>query len=158
MIIDNKISKTLNGPSIFLGITFMVLGLVFIINNGWMPGVAFLMVAFFLFFTYSGIEIDTEKRKIKPYYKIFGLIKKGKWESLRKYKGVTLVPMKKVNTTFSRSNRQTSTTERFYQIYLVNKAQKPELPIKRCKTLEAAQNSLDEFSIWMKLPVFSVMK
>ena len=136
----------------------MVLGLVFIINAGWMLGAAFLMVACFLVFTYSGIEIDTDKRRIKSYFKIFGLIKRGKWESLGKYEGVTLVPMKKVHTTFSRSNRQTSTTEKYFQIFLVNKAKKPALPIKNCRTMEQAQNSIDEFSIWLKLTVFSLKK
>lgn len=158
LIIDNKIEKILNGPSIFLGITFLVLGLVFIINTGWILGAAFLMVSCFLIFTYSGIEIDTDKRRIRSYFKVFGLIKRGKWKSLGKYEGVTLVPMKKVHTIFSRSNRQTSTTDNYFQIYLVNKANKPELPIKKCKSFDEGQNSLDEFSIWLKMPVFSIKR
>lgn len=155
MLIDNKIEKTLNGPSIFLGITFLVLGLAFIINGNWMLGLPFLLVACFLFFTFSGIEIDTDKQQVKPYYKVFGFIKRGKWISLNKYKGVTLVPMQTTQTMLSRSNRQTSNTNKYFQIYLVNKANKPELPIKKCKTFDEAQNSLDEFSIWLKMPVFS---
>lgn len=127
-------------------------------NNGWFIGVIFLLLASFLFFSYSGIEIDTATKQIKSYNIVFGLFKRGKWQSLDKYKGVTLVPMKKINTTFSRSNRQTSTTERYFQIYLVNKTNKPELPIKKCKTLDSAQDSLDEFSIWLKMPVFSIKK
>jgi len=123
-----------------------------------MLGIPFLLVACFLLFTFSGVEINTDKQQIKTYYKIFGLIKRGKWISLNKFKGVTLVHMKKTQTTFSRSNRQTSTTNKYFQIYLVNKANKPELPIKRCKVLEEAQNNLDEFSIWLKIPVFSIIE
>jgi len=156
LLIDNKLEKTLNGPSIFLGITFTVLGLAFSFSSDWILGIPFLLVACFLFFTFSGIEINTDKQQIKSYYKVFGLIKRGKWISLSKYKGVTLVRMKKTQTMFSRSNRQTSITNRYFQIYLVNKANKPELPIKKCKTFEEAQNSLDEFSIWLKMPVFSI--
>ena len=136
----------------------MVLGLVFIINKGWIVGAVFLIVACFLIFTYSGIEIDTDKRRLKTYYKVFGLIKRGKWKSLEKYAGVTLVHMKKVHSTLSRSNRQTSTTDKYFQIFLVNKAKKPAFAIKNCKTLEQAQNSVDEFSLWLKLPVFSLKK
>lgn len=158
MIIDNKISKTLNGPTIFLGITFLFLGIVFISQKNWIVGTAFLILATFLFLTYSGIEIDTENHTIKSYYNLFGIIKKGNSESLNQYKGVTLVPMKKVRSTFSQSNRQVSTSERFFMIYLVNKDNKPSIPIKKCKTQEQAQNSLDEFSIWLKKPVFSVQK
>ena len=147
MIIDNKISKTLDGPSIFLGITFLFLGFVFIIQKGWIIGAGFFILSTFLLFTYSGIEINTEIKQIKSYYKLFGIVKKGSWESLNKYKGVTLVPMKKVQSTFSRSNRQISTNEKYFMIYLVNKTNQPAIPIKKCKTLETAQNSLDEFSI-----------
>lgn len=156
LIIDNKISKTLDGPSIFLGITLFFLGFVFLLQQSWVIGFGFLILASFLFFTFSGIEINTETHKIKSYYKLFGLIKKGSWESLNQYKGVTLVPMKKMRSTYSRSNRQVSTSEKYFMIYLVNTDNKPALPIKKCKTRDAAQNSLDEFSIWLKMPVFSV--
>lgn len=156
MLIDNKLDKTLNGPFIFLGITFFVPALAITFNGDWIWGIPPFLVACFLFFTFSGIEIDTDKRQIKPYHKVFGFIKRGKWISLNKYKGVTLVPMKTTQTMLSRSNRQTSSTERYFQIYLVNKANKPELPIKKCKTFDEAQSSLDEFSIWLKMPVFSI--
>ena len=155
MIINNKIAKPLTGPSIFLGLTFLLLGIVFSLDKNYLVGLAFLLLAAFLFLTYSGVEINTETQKIKSYNKVFGIIERGKWESLKKFKGVTLVPMKKTHTVFSRSNRQTSSTEKYFQIYLVNKAQKPQFAIKKCKTMFEAQNSLDEFSIWLKMPVFS---
>jgi hypothetical protein len=158
LIIDNKISKPLNGPSIFMGITFLFLGFVFLIQKIWLPGVLFLTLASFLFFTFSGIEIDTERKQIKSYYKLFGVTKTGKWKSLNKFIGVTLVPMKKVRTTLSRSNLQASTTEHFFMIFLVDKTYKPAIAIKKCKNFEKALNSLDEFSIWLKIPVFSIKK
>jgi hypothetical protein len=40
----------------------------------------------------------------------------------------------------------------------VNKARKPAIAIKTCPTREEAQNSIDEFSIWLKVPVFSVKR
>lgn len=156
MIIDNKISKTLNGPTIFLGITFLFLGVVFIFQKSWIAGAGFTILATFLLFTSSGIIIDTEKKRIKPYYNLFGIYKHGTWESLDQYVGVTLVPMKKTQAVYSRSNRQTSSTEKYFEIFLVNKNKRPAVPIKKCKTPEVAQNSLDEFSIWLKMPVFSV--
>lgn len=158
MKINNRIAKPLNGPSIFLGLTFLLLGIVFLLDKSWLPGLVFLLLAAFLFLTYSAVEINTETQKIKSYSKVFGIIKRGKWVSLKEYKGVTLVPMKKTYKTFSRSNRQTSSTELYFQIYLLNQALKPALQIKRCKTLFDAQNSLDEFSIWLKMPVFSIKK
>lgn len=158
LIIDNKTGKVLNGPAIFLGLTFTLIGIVFILDAVWLFGFLFLLVALFLFFSYSGVEINTETKKIKAYNNFFGLIKKGKWESLNQYKGITLVPMRTTQTIFSRSNRQTTSTDRYFMIYLINAGLKPKLPIKKCKNIEDAQNSLDEFSIWLKMPVFSIKK
>jgi len=88
----------------------------------------------------------------------FGIFKTGKWESLEKYIGLTLIPMKRVYAIYSRSNRRNESVEKEYRIYLVNKAKKPILPLKRCKSFEKAQNSIDEFSIWLKMPVYSIKK
>ena len=158
MIIDNKTGRILSGPSIFLGITFLVPGLIFIANMAWISGAISLAIASFLLLSYSGIQIDTERRKIKPYNKYFGFIKTGKWKTIDNYLGVTLVQMNKIQTIYSRSNRVNSSAKKEFQIHLVNKAKKPALAIKKCKTLETAQNSLDEFAIWLKLPVYSVKK
>lgn len=158
MVIDNKIEKTFSGPLVIMALTFMVVSVVLTFTNHYIFSILSFVVACFLLFTYSGIVIDTEKRIIKPYYMVFGLFKRGKWESLERYKGLTLVPMQKVYSTYSRSNRINKSVKSDFRVYLVNKAKKPAFPLKSCKSREEAQNSMDEFSIWLKMPVFSVRK
>jgi hypothetical protein len=158
MNIDNKIQQTFNGPLIFMGITFLGTAIALVFSSLWYLGVLSFIIACFLLFTFSGMEIDTERRMIKPYYMLFGLFKNGKWQSLEKYIGLTLVPMRKVYSVFSQSNRKNDSEMDDFRVYLINKAKKPALPLKSCKTLEAAQNSMDEFSIWLKLPVYSVKR
>lgn len=158
MIIDNKIEKTFSGPLVIMGITFMTVAIVLVSTHRAIFAVLSFIIASFILFTFSGILIDTKKRMIKPYYMVFGLFKRGKWESLEKYRGLTMVPMKKVYSTYSRSNRKNTTAKNDFRVYLVNKSKKPAFPLKSCKTREAAQNSMDEFSIWLKMPVFSVKK
>ncbi len=158
MLIDNKIEKTFSGPLVIMGVTFIAITVIMILNYHWFFGTASFVIAAFILFTYSGIEIDTEKRMIKPYYMVFGFLRRGKWESLEKYKGLTLVPMRKVYQTFSRSNRENQSTKSDFRVYLVNKSKKPAFPLKSCKNQQAAQDSMDEFSIWLKMPVFSVKK
>lgn len=156
MIIDNKIEKTFSGTFVIMGITFLFIAAILIISRQWILGGLSFIVAGFILFTFSGIEIDTEKRRIKPYYMVFGFVKRGKWESLENYRGLTLIPMKKIYTTFSRSNRKNSSVKSDFRVYLVNKAKKPAFPLKSCKNREAAQDSMDEFAIWLKMPVYSV--
>jgi hypothetical protein len=158
MKIDNKIQQTFNGPLIFMGITFAVMAIALVFNHLWYLGILSFIIACFLLFTFSGMEIDVERRMIKPYYMLFGLFKNGKWQSLEKYVGLTLVPMRKVYSVFSRSNRQNDSEMDDFRVYLVNRLKKPALPLKSCKTREAAQNSMDEFSIWLKMPVYSVKR
>ena len=158
MIIDNKIEKTFSGPLAVMGTTFLVLAVILVITYHWVFGLISFMVGGFILFTFSGIEIDTEKRMIKPYYMVLGFWKRGKWESLEKYRGLTLVPMQKVYNTFSQSNRKNKSVKNDFRVYLVNKAKKPAFPLKSCKTREAAQNSMDEFSIWQKMPVYCTKK
>ncbi len=92
MLIDNKIEKTFSGPLVIMGITFLAIAVTLTFTYHWIFAIASFIVASFILFTYSGIEIDTEKRMIKPYYMVFGILKRGNWESLDKYKGLTLVP------------------------------------------------------------------
>ncbi len=156
MIIDNKLDKTLNGPSIFLGISFLVIGIILLVVENWILGSIGILIALFLLFSYSGINIDTKNRTIRPYNKFFGIIKTGKWESLEKYIGLTLVPMNRIYSIYSRSNRRNLSVEKEYRVYLVNKAKKPALPLKKCRTMKKAQNCMDEFSIWLKMPVYTI--
>ena len=158
MLIDNKIERTFSGPLVIMGATFFVLTIILTLTYHWIFGTLSFLIATFLLFTYSGIEIDTDKRMIKPYYMVFGFLRRGNWESLEKYKGLTLVPMQKIYKTFSRSNRESLSTKNDFRVYLINRAKKPAYPLKRCKSREDAQNSMDEFSIWLKLPVFTVKR
>ena len=158
--IDNHIGKTFSGPPVLVGYIFILAGAGFFFLEGISAGGIvttsfFIVVATFVSFTYSGVEIDTEERKIKNYYRLFGIIKTGKWKSLDLYLGVTLIPMRRIYRIYSRTNRTTSSTERDYRIFLVSSKKRPAFAIKKCKTMEQAQDSLDEFSIWLKFPVFS---
>lgn len=158
MLIDNKIERTFSGPMVIMGATFFVVTVILMLTYHWIFGILSFVIAAFLLFTYSGIEIDTEKRMIKPYYMVFGFLRRGSWESLEKYRGLTLVPMQKIYKTFSRSNREAFSAKNDFRVYLINNAKKPAYPLKTCKSREEAQNSMDEFSIWLKMPVFTVKK
>ena len=156
MKIDNKITPFLTGPLIFFGLIFIPV-LFFAISNHQTIGTGLaIIILWYLFGTYTGVEIDNEKRVFRAYNKHFGLLKSGQWRLLDNYIGLTLVPMKSVYRMYSRSNRTTASEKQEFRIYLVNRAKKPEMEIKRCKTLEHGLQSIDEFSIWLRLPVYSV--
>uniref|UniRef100_UPI003216BD66 hypothetical protein n=1 Tax=uncultured Draconibacterium sp. TaxID=1573823 RepID=UPI003216BD66 len=155
MLIDNKISKLLTGPYIFIGLMFVLVGITAFSNQNWLLGSLFLCASWFLFTGESGIDIDTEKRLFRKYNKYFGLFKTGTWESTNQYLGLTLVPMKKVYRMYSRSNRVNTSSEKEFRIYFVGQNKRPAFAIKKCKTYDEALNKMDELAIWLHLPVFS---
>ena len=157
MYIENKIDRLLTGPVVFVGYIFMATGIL-IATQSLIFGISIIVLAAFFAFSYSGVEIDTDNRRIKQYTKIFGLFKIGGWKSMDAFLGLTLIPMRKVSSIASRANLTTSTIHRDYRIYLVSKARKPAFAIKKCQSREQAQNSIDEFSIWLKMPVYTIKR
>lgn len=157
MQIENKIDNLLPNPIGFVGYVFLATGLLVAVMN-LILSISIVIIAAFFTFSYSGVEINTSTRQIKQYNKIFGIVKSGKWKSLDSFLGLTLIPMRSGSTIASRANLTTSTVNYDYRIYLVNKARRPAFAIKKCKTREQAQNSIDEFSIWLKMPVYSIKR
>lgn len=140
MIIENKIEQTFSGPFIFWGLSTLAVTIIFVIMGHWIIGIAGFIIACFLLFTWSGIEIDTDKRTIRPFYMLFGLIKKGNRTSIESYIGLTLVPMQKVYTLYSNSNRKNSSSVTQFRVYLVDRKKKPALPLSSHKT-----NGINEY-------------
>ncbi len=154
--IDNKIEKIFGNNAVFAGSVFLLAGIGFIFFSAFIAGILLIIISGFTIFSYTGVEIDSKKRQVRRYDKLFGIIKTGRWRSLDSFRGVTFIPFVKTEGMASWSNRRTSIRRSDYRIYLVNKALKPAFAIKRCKNMDEALNSLDEFSLWLKLPVYSI--
>lgn len=158
MIINNKLEYILSGPKAFVAILFILTGIIIGLMGHVLFGLAIVLFTVFLLTSYSGVEIDTVNHRIKQYNKFFGIIKTGKWQEISSFIGLTLVPIRKFNTIASRANITNTTVNKDYRIFLVTKAKKPGIVIKICKTRKQAQTSIDEFSIWLKLPVYSAKR
>jgi uncharacterized membrane protein len=154
--VDNKIEKAFGRVAVFAGVIFLITGVLVMVAGSYIIGTVIILVAVFVVFTDAGVELDTEMHRMRMYNNWFGFFRTGKWKSLHEYIGVTLVPFSRWESMSSWSNRTTSTKTTDYRIFLVNEARKPAVAIKKCKTRETAQNSLDEFSLWLKIPVYSV--
>lgn len=152
MIINNKLGKSFGKGFSIQGLVLIALGII-TITSVWT--VVFILLGALLFFSYYGVEINTGTREIRFFHKLFGVIKTGKWSPLDKYIGLTVVPVKRVSWIYSRSNRAVSIDENDYRIFLINKNNKPEIAIKKCKTVDDATDRVDELSLWLKLPVFT---
>ncbi len=158
MLVDNKTEQAFGKTAVFASMIFLITGIVIAIAGAFVAGAVIFLVSAFVAFTYSGVELDTESRQVKQYNKLFGVIKTGRWKSFEPYIGLTLIPISTVEVMASWSNQITSSKTTDYRIFFVNKAKKPAFVIKKCKSREKAKDSIDEFSLWLKLPVYTIRK
>jgi hypothetical protein len=158
MIIDNKIEQTFTGPLTVMGITFFIVSNILVFTGLWYVAIPVFIIAAFFLFTWSGVVIDTNEKRFRPYYMVFGLFRRGQWISLEKFPGLTLVPMQKVYAMYSQSNRKSESASSDFRVYLIDHHKRPAFALKKCKNAVDGKNSMDEFSIWLKLPVYSVRK
>jgi hypothetical protein len=155
MIIDNKLNSFLGRFSKIPAAMILIAGCLGI-KHIW--PVIFILLGLFILFTISGTQIDTEKMQVYLYNKLFGIFKVGERKSLENYKGLLIVPVRRYNRLFFMPNMITTIEDNWFGIYLIDKNNKPAIPLKRCKTLDDAHRRIDEFSLWLKLPVFTIRK
>ncbi|WP_303920414.1 hypothetical protein [Draconibacterium sediminis] len=155
MLVSNKISRTLEGPYRFIGFYFVFVAAISFYEQAWIIFSIHAVLGWFLLGSYSGVDIDTDKKLFRSFNMWFGLVKTGKWEPVGKYIGLTLVSMNKVYSLYSRSNRNITSGKKEFRVYFVNKKKRPSIAVKKCKTNDDAQRGMDELAIWLHLPVYS---
>jgi len=155
MILNHKLGHPFGNVGVLSGIVLILFGLLSLFN-----AVSFLLliVGSFFAFTCSGTQINTQTRKFRLYQNLFGIIKAGKWQSLDLYAGLAIVPLTRITVMRSISNRGNTSETNEFRIFLVNSNHKPEVPLKKIKTQDEAQQKLDELAFLLQLPVFSVGK
>ena len=158
MIIENKLKQNFDGFMVFTRFTFIGISILLIINQKWLTAGFFLFFALLLFFTVSGTAIDLSNRRVKSFYLIFGLIKTGRWQPVENYHSLTIIPVLKGNSVTNLFGKAQLNDADEYQIMLISKTKNEALPLKSCNTLDSARASIDEFSNWLKMPVYSVKK
>ncbi len=156
MLINNTTSRFLTGPYIYFGLIPLLIGIIGLLDQQWIVAIFCLTIAWYLFGTNSGMEINTDKKTFREYNKHFGIFKSGQWKSINQFIGLTVVSMKSVYKVYSRSNRTNASSKTEFRVYFVNEHKKPEHLIKKCNTQEEAQNKMDELALWLHLPVFSI--
>ena len=156
MLINNKISRTTYGPYLFFGYTAIVVGAGAAYNGSWILAIIAVIITWFILASYSGIEINTNNQQFREFNMWFGILKTGKWKPIDGFIGITLVSMHEVSRIFSLTSKSKYVDNRNFRIYLVNQSKRPEIVIQKFKNKEDAQRRLDEFSIWLHLPVYSV--
>lgn len=150
MVIDNKLDKAFSPSGVFAGYILLIVGVVSILTG---VGLIVALIGAFTAFTYTGVQINTDKNVYRTYSSLVGGIKVGHWKKLSGFTQITVSKSKKKYTTFSRSNRSIETNQIDYRVTLVNPSKNNRVEIKKCGTLDEAYVYAEGLSARLDIPV-----
>jgi len=131
------------GPAAsFTGIVIFIAGLLAMFYS--LNAIALVLVGAFMAFTNTSTTIDHEKKKVRFSNNIFGMIKIGKWMSLRDDMQIGTKQESNVYRTYSRSNQTIDLKVVYKKIYLFDRNRNPIFPIKQIKEKENVDEAIME--------------
>lgn len=138
---DNTLERLFPPAMRAAGYIPMAFALLLFYSLSWITGLLFMLVGAFITFATNGIRIDTKTWRYKQFIGFLG-IKLGKWKTLESYQQISLLKNHETTTAFSRSNRNTTTSDEvFYDTVLLDTSHHNKLVIMRSKDEQEAKES-----------------
>jgi hypothetical protein len=133
------------GPSMsYAGLVFTATGIFVAFYH---PGaLTLLLPGLFLAFTTNGTIIDTEKKKIRSFTKLFGLIPVGKCYDTGYFSRFTIQKVRSRYTAYSRSNLRLDLDTTDIRLLLINKDRSVKIIINKYSDFEKARNEMTELN------------
>jgi hypothetical protein len=138
--IRNNFGRTFTKPIIVGSYFFFAIGVFAIIYKEYTIGPLLALAGAFTAFTSSGIVLDVNNKKYLKYIKYFGLVKSGKWKSLKCYRHISVINTDQTNISASSEEKKT------YNVVLLNNSHCKRLVVSNCPTVEDAKVAAAELS------------
>jgi len=142
--INNNLGKFFGPSSSYMGYVFIISGIVAV--NYSLLSLTLLLPGFFMAFTYNGIIIDTDNKKIKPYTALFGIFKTGKWIDANQFTRFNIIKATKKYTTYSRANVRFDMKMSDIELLLINRNGSKKIVLNKFSNFEDAHKEMEELS------------
>ena len=143
--INNNLGKFFGPSSSYMGYIFIISGIVAV--NYSLLSLTLLLPGFFMAFTYNGIIIDTDNKKIKPYTALFGIFKTGKWIDANQFTRFNIIKATKKYTTYSRANVRFDMKMSDIELLLINRNGSKKIVLNKYSNFEDAHKEMEELRI-----------
>ena len=140
----HQLDKAFGPGGSFAGIILVIIGFI-LVPFYWTASILILLGAF-TGFSGSGCEVDTDRRRVRPCYLIFGLFKSGTWIETDRFHGIRVVLTKSSYRTFSLSNRAMYTTHEDYSVVLEAGTPQSRVEVMKSSTREEALSKAEELA------------
>lgn len=139
-----KIEK-LFGPSFsFTGYVFIAVGIITLKYS--LSSIALVIAGIFISFTTIGTLIDTDKRRIKSYTMLFGIIRTGRWIEIDNTFVFKICKSRRRYTTYSRANLRNNMYISDIKLELSQPETGKKLLVNRYDNYEDASREMNELS------------
>jgi len=138
---NNKLDKSFGPVGSFSGIIVFLAGLVSAYFS-WFSLILVLIGAF-VGFTYSSVEIDFDRKRVRFLNILFGVIKIGQWINVKPNMKIGIAKSRKTWKTYSGGNRELDITNEDYRLVLYDSSGEKIMPVKKADNMNAAKMELE---------------
>jgi hypothetical protein len=141
---NNNLGKFF-GPSFsYAGYVFIGCGIFFSFYS--LLALTLLLPGFFIAYTYNGTLIDTDKKRVKSYTSLFGIIKTGNWISADQFTRFSIRKATKVYTSYSRANVRLDMSSSDIELLLLDRSRSKNIVLNKFKNSEDAHKEMERLS------------
>lgn len=141
-VYNNNLGKFLGPSSSYAGYVFIACGIFASAYS--LLALTLLLPGFFMAFTYNGIIIDIDKKKLRPYTALFGIFKTGKWIDADQFTRFNIIKTTKKYTSYSRANVEFDMNVSDIELLLTNKNGTKKVIINKYHSFEDAHKEMEE--------------
>ena len=141
---NNNLGKFFGPSSSYMGYVFIICGIV--ASTYSLLALTLLIPGFFMAFTYNGIIIDIDKKRLKPYTTLFGIFRTGKWIDADQFTRFNIIKATKKYTTYSRTNLRLDMNVSDIELLLINRNGTKKVILNKYGNFEDAHKEMEELS------------
>ena len=139
---NNNLGKFFGPSSSYMGYVFIICGIV--ASTYSLLALTLLIPGFFMAFTYNGIIIDIDKKRLKPYTTLFGIFRTGKWIDADQFTRFNIIKATKKYTTYSRTNLRLDMNVSDIELLLINRNGTKKIILNKYPNFEDAHKEMEE--------------
>lgn len=141
-VYDNNLGKFFGPSSSYTGYVFIACGIFASAYS--LLALTLLLPGVFMSFTFNGIIIDIDKKKLRPYTALFGIFKTGRWIDADQFTRFSIIKATKKYTSYSRANVEFNLSVSDIELILTDRNGKKKVILNKYKNFEDAQREMEE--------------
>jgi hypothetical protein len=144
MVRNNNLGKFFGPSASYMGYVFIACGIFAAFYS--LLALTLIVPGVFMLFTYDGILIDTDKKRLKPYTALFGLFKTGNWINADQFTRFSIIKSTKKYTSYSRGSVRFDMKVSDIELLLTNRNGTKKIVLNKYNNFEEARKEMDGYN------------